>query len=305
RIAVIGPNAADLHLGGYARESGLGTSVLEGICARFGTDRVTYAQGCHITEGKAGAAEWWADDVHPSNPTEQRHRIEAARNLAEQSDVAILVIGGNEATAREGWAGDHLGDRASLTLPGEQEALVAAVAATGTPTVAVVMGGRPLDLTPIVAQCAAILQVWYPGQEGGHAIADLLSGDTNPSGKLPVTIPGSVGKVPHTYRDRPSKRRGYLFEATEPLFPFGHGLSYTEFSYGTPRLGQAVIGPQEATTVSVEVTNLGSRAGIEIVQCYVRDRVASVTRPLQSLCGFRPVHLEPGETKAVRFTIGE
>ena len=304
RIAVIGPNAADLHLGGYAREGGPGVSILEGIQERFSADRVQYTEGCRISEGPAGGAEWWVDEVYLSPAKDQLESIAEARILAERSDLVVLVIGGNEATAREGWALNHLGDRISLSLPGEQESLVAEVTATGTPTIALVMGGRPLDLSRVVEQCGAALQIWYQGQEGGHAVAAILAGDENPSGKLPVTFPGAVGRVPVTYRDKPSKERGYLFTAREPLFSFGHGLSYTEFSYANPVADPAVIGPEQTATASVDLTNTGSRAGIEIVQCYVHDLVASVTRPTQWLVGFKPVHLEPGETKMVSFPIG-
>jgi beta-glucosidase len=304
QIAVIGPNAADLHLGGYSRDGGPGVSVLAGLQDRFGVDRIEYAEGCRISDGPAGGAEWWADEVYPSPAKDQPERIAQARALAERSDLVILAIGGNEATAREGWALNHLGDRTSLSLPGEQESLVAEVTATSTPTIALVMGGRPLDLRRVVEQCEAALQIWYQGQEGGHAVAAILAGDENPSGKLPVTFPGSVGRVPFTYRDKPSKERGYLFAAREPLFPFGHGLSYTEFSYANPFADPAVIGPEQTATASVDLTNTGSRAGIEIVQCYVHDLVASVTRPTQWLVGFKPVHLEPGETKMVSFPIG-
>jgi len=303
-IAVIGPNAADLHLGGYSREDGLGVSVLEGIRQRFGADRVDYAEGCRISEGRAGSTEWWVDEVYPSPAGEQAARIAEARAVAQRNDLAILVIGGSEATAREGWATYHLGDRISLSLPGEQRALLEAVTDTDTPTIAVVMGGRPLDLTEVAKRCRAVLQIWYQGQEGGHAVAAILAGDANPSGKLPVTFPGSVGRVPVTHRDKPSKSRGYLFVDREPLFPFGHGLSYTEFTYADPVVTPATIGPAETTTASVAVTNTGSRSGVEIVQCYLHDRVASVTRPIQWLCGFTPIHLEPGETRTVSFEIG-
>ncbi|MDJ0664875.1 MAG: glycoside hydrolase family 3 N-terminal domain-containing protein [Acidimicrobiia bacterium] len=303
-IAVIGPNAADLHLGGYSREGGPGVSVLEGIRERFGAERVEYAEGCRISEGPPGAGEWWVDEVYPSPANEQPPRIAEARAVAQRSDVVILVIGGNEATAREGWSTFHLGDRTSLALPGEQHALLEAVAAADTPTIAVVMGGRPLDLTEVVERCSAVLQIWYQGQECGHAVAAILAGDANPSGKLPVTFPGSVGKVPMTYRDKPSKSRGYLFTANQPLFPFGHGLSYTEFAYSDPVVTPAAIAPGETATASVAVTNSGSRSGVEIVQCYIHDRVATVTRPVQSLCGFTPLHLEAGETKTVSFPIG-
>ena len=206
-------------------------------------------------------------------------------------------------TSREGWATDHRGDRTSLDLAGAQVQLIEQVAATGTPAIAVVMGGRPLDLRPVVENCRAVLQIWYPGQEGGNALAALLSGDASPSGKLPVTLSGGVGRIPATYRDKPSKLRGYLFETDEPLFPFGHGLSYTTFEYAEAVVDPPVIAPGETATASVAVTNTGRRPGIEIVQCYVHDRVASVTRPIQSLCGFEPVQLEPGERVRVTFPV--
>jgi beta-glucosidase len=147
-----------------------------------------------------------------------------------------------------------------------------------------------------VEKAPAILELWYLGQESGRAIADVLFGDANPGGKLPITIPRSVGHVPAFYNHKPSARRGYLFETSAPLFPFGYGLGYTTFGFSRPRLDRDTIRVGESARVSVDVTNTGPRAGDEVVQLYVRDLVSSVTRPVKELKGFRRISLQPGET---------
>jgi beta-glucosidase len=268
---------------------------------RFGDERIAYAPGCHITTGKQGASAWWTDETELATPGDG---LEAAVAVTLSADVAVLAIGGNEGTSREAWSSQHLGDRASLALPGPQQLLVEALAATGTPLVAVVFGGRPLELSDVVARCGSVLQVWYPGQEGGRALADIISGDVNPAGKLPMTFPRSAGHIPLHSRAKKSQQRGYLFSDPGPQFPFGHGLSYTTFAYSTPIVDPPVIGQREETTVSVKVTNSGDRSGREIAQCYIADCVASVTRPVQSLAAFSPVDLRPGESKTVTFRIG-
>jgi beta-glucosidase len=302
-VAVIGPNAADVHLGGYAEDPGRGVTLLDGMRRRLGAERVLHAEGCRISEGPQGPAAWWADEVVLADPDDQDDRIATAVAKATQADVAVLVIGGNEATCREGWWFDHLGDRDSLDLPGRQDDLVTAVADTGTPVVAVVMGGRPLVLDSVANRCSAVLQVWYPGQEGGTAVADVIFGDVHPSGKLPITLPRSIGQLPAYVGRKPSAERGYLFASQEPLFPFGHGLSYTTFSYGSVTVVSPEIDANGATSVVVKVRNTGDRTGTEVAQLYVRDRVASVTRPERMLRGFVRVALEPGEEKVVRFRL--
>ena len=302
-IAVVGPNAADLHLGGYAEDPGRGVTVLEGIRHRAG-EAVAYALGCRITTGPPGPAQWWQDEVELAEPGAQDALIAEAVGTARTADLVILVVGGNEGTAREGWWYDHLGDRDSLDLPGRQLDLLTAVAATGRPLVAVVMGGRPLNLAPLVEQCGAVLQVWYPRQEGRTAIAEILFEDVIPSGKLPVSLPRSVGQLPVYYSQKWSARRGYLFGSQEPLFPFGHGLSYTTFAYGEVVLDPPTIDRDRSVTVTVPVTNTGESPGVEIAQCYVSDRLASVTRPQRTLRGFARVALNPGETIEVAFTLG-
>ncbi len=303
-MAVIGPNAGDLHLGGYSEDPGHGVSVCEGIQRKVGgRAKVAYAEGCRITQGKQGYAAWWEHEVRLSDPAEDTPRISEAVQLARQSDVAILVIGGNEGTCREGWWFDHIGDRDDLNLLGRQEELVTAVLATGTPTVVVLINGRPLTINLVVENVPAILECWYLGQETGTAVADVLFGDVNPSGKLPITFPRSVGGLPVYYYHKPSAKRGYLFSKTEPLYPFGYGLSYTTFAYHNLRLVPEKIALDGQAVVQFDVTNTGQRAGDEIAQLYIRDQVSSVTRPVKALKGFRRIGLQPGETKTVEFVL--
>lgn len=303
-IAVIGPNAADLHLGGYAEDPGLGASILEGIRERLdGKARVDYAEGCRITEGVQGQAAWHQDEVRRSDPADDTPRIAEAVELARRSDVAVLALGGNEGTCREGWWFNHRGDRDDLSLLGRQDELVEKVLATGTPTIAVLINGRPLTIHYLAENVPAILECWYLGQETGTAVADVLFGEVNPSGKLPVTFPRSVGQLPVYYYHKPSAKRGYAFAENEPLYPFGHGLSYTTFSYTDLSLSPERIRVDEATRVTVDVANTGERAGAEIVQLYVHDQVGSVTRPVKALKGFRRIVLEPGETRTVEFEL--
>lgn len=303
-IAVIGPNAADLHLGGYAEDPQRGSSVLDGIRQKVGANlTVRYAEGCRITADVQGYAAWHQDSVNLSDPADDTPRIAEAVQLASDSDVAILVLGGNEGTCREGWWFDHLGDRDTLELPGRQNELIEAVLATGTPTVAVLINGRPLTVNLLAERVDAILECWYLGQETGVAVADVLFGDVNPGGKLPVTFPRSVGQVPCYYNHKPSAKRGYQFTDNSPLFPFGWGLSYTTFEYGTPRLSAEKIGPNDSVGVEIDVTNTGNRPGDEIVQLYIHDELATVTRPVKALKDFRRISLHPAETQTVQFTL--
>jgi beta-glucosidase len=299
-IAVIGPNADRELLGGYSGRPKHRSTVLEGIRARLGGDvEVLYHEGCKITIG----GSWQQDDVTPSDPIEDRRTIAEAAELARRADVVVLAIGGNEQTSREAWMGNHLGDRASLDMVGLQDELVDAIAATGKPIVAVVFNGRPLSICNVAEKAAAILECWYLGQETGTAVAEVLFGDANPGGKLPITVPRSVGHVPAYYNYRPSARRGYLFDDVGPLYPFGFGLSYTSFEFGLPRLEKSTIACDESTRLLVDVTNSGSRLGDEVVQMYVRDLVSSITRPVQELKGFQRITLQPGHTQTVALDI--
>ncbi|HEV3469472.1 MAG TPA: glycoside hydrolase family 3 N-terminal domain-containing protein [Pyrinomonadaceae bacterium] len=300
-VAVIGPNADRAHLGGYSDDPGRGVSVLDGIKAKVGgAVKVNYARGVKITEE---GGNWWADTSRLSTPEEDARLIAEAVEAARGSDVAVVVIGGNEDTNKEAWADNHLGDRDSLELVGRQNDLVRAVLGTGRPTVVVLINSGPLAVTYVAEAVPAILEGFYLGQETGTGVADVLFGDYNPSGKLPVSFPRSVGQLPIYYNHKPTAKRGYLWTSKEPLFPFGHGLSYTTFDYSAPTVSPARIGPAGTASVSVTVTNTGRRAGDETVQLYVRDLVSSVTRPVKELKDFRRVSLAPGERKTVTFTI--
>ena len=299
-IAVIGPNAHRLLLGGYSGVPKVNVSVLEGIQARVAKGvTVRHAEGCRITIG----GSWNEDRVVASDPADDTGLIAEAVEVARDADVIVLAVGGNEQTAREAWSVNHLGDTSTLELVGRQEELIRAMIDTGKPVVALVFGGRPLAITTLAERAGAVLQCWYLGQETGGAIADVLFGDFNPGGKLPMTMPRSAGHIPAFYNYKPSARLGYLFGDVSPLFAFGFGLSYTTFRLDSVRLARERMSRSESTTVHVDVTNTGSRAGTEVVQVYIRDRVSSVTRPVKELKGFAKVPLEVGETRTVAIEI--
>lgn len=299
-LAVIGPNAARVELGGYSNVPAHSVSILDGIRTKLGNRvRVVSAEGVRITD----KGDWYDDEVVLADPAENRRRIQEAVQVAQGADAIVLVVGGNGATSREGWDTNHLGDAASLELVGEQNELARALFALGKPVVVVLINGRPQSVVEISERANALIEGWYLGQEGGTAMADILFGDANPGGKLPLTIPRSVGQIPITYNEKPSARRGYLFSSRDPLYPFGFGLSYTTFDIGTPRLSAAEIKADGSVTVSVDVRNTGKVAGDEVVQLYVRDVLSSVTRPVKELKGFKRVTLAPGASTTVTFTL--
>ncbi len=299
-LAVIGPNADRELLGGYSGKPKYVSTVLGGIRERVGNAvNVLYHEGCKITVG----GSWQQDEVTPSDPEKDRKSIAEAVKVAQQADVIMLAIGGNEQTSREAWALNHLGDRADLEMVGLQDELVNAIAALGKPVIAFLFNGRPLSVRNLVEKVPVIFECWYLGQETGQAVAEVLFGDINPGGKLPITIPRSVGHVPAYYNYKLMARRGYLFGSVEPLFAFGFGLSYTQFKFGKPRLEKSVMRTNESTKVFVEVTNIGKVSGDEVVQMYIRDRVSSVTRPVKELKGFQRITLAPGETRTVTLDI--
>ncbi len=303
-IAVIGPNAKDLHLGGYSRDPGRGISVLEGIQNRLGSSaKVLYAEGCKITTGKQGWDGWYENDTKLADPKDQQASIKEAVAIAKKSDIAVVVVGETEGTNREAWSENHLGDRDSLDLLGAQDQLVQAVLETGVPTVVVLINGRPLSINYIAQHVPAILEGWYLGQEGGTALARVLFGDVNPGGKLPITFPRTVGQLPDFYNHKPSRNRSYIFASREPLFAFGHGLSYTTFKFENLRVEPATIAPGGTAKAIVEVTNSGTREGEEVAQLYIHQKVSSVTRPVLELRGFERIHLRPGETASVTFDL--
>ena len=300
KLAVIGPNAHRSLLGGYSGVPAHDVTVLDGIREKLGARvEVVYHEGCPITVGGA----WNVDAVVRSNPESDARQIAEAVEVARDADAVVLALGGNEQTSREAWSRAHLGDRTDLGLVGQQQQLVDALVATGKPVVVLLFNGRPLAIGETAAAVPALVECWYLGQETGGAVADVLFGDFNPGGKLPISIPRSAGQLPIFYNHKPSARRGYLFSETTPLFPFGFGLSYTTFRLDDARLTRAAMGPDEATQVQVRVTNTGARAGSETVQLYIRDRVSSVTRPVKELKGFARVWLEPGQTQTVTLDV--
>ncbi len=299
-IAVIGPNAHRTLLGGYSGVPKQEITVLDGIRAKVdGRAKVLYSEGCKITIG----GSWNQDAVVPSDPAEDRKQIAEAVKVAKKADVIVLAIGGNEQTSREAWGLNHMGDRANLDLPGRQEELIQAMVATGKPAIVFLFHGRPNSINSLVQKVPVIFECWYLGQETGRAVADVLFGDFNPGGKLPISVPRSVGHLPVFYNYKPSARRGYLFDDVSPLFAFGYGLSYTTFQIDNIRLSKRSIKRDGSCKVSADVTNTGGRPGSEVVQMYIRDKVSSVTRPVKELKGFRRVHLQPGETRNVTFDI--
>jgi beta-glucosidase len=301
-LAVIGPNAKGIHLGGYSSNPGRGVDVLEGITARAGGKvKVVHAEGVRITEEEPN---WSRDRVVMGDPVKNRQRIKEAVAVARKADAVVLVIGTNESTSREAWADNHLGDAADLSLMSQQDELVDAIVETGKPVVVVLLNGRPLAIPRVAERVPAILEAWYVGQEGGTAVGEVVFGDVNPGGKLPVSVPRHVGQVPVYYNRRPTSFRSYIDITREPLWSFGHGLSYTTFTVTNLRSTPTTIGPGNRAAVTADVTNTGSRAGDEVVQLYIHDVVSSVTRPTKELRGFERVTLAPGEKKTVTFTLG-
>jgi beta-glucosidase len=320
-VAVIGPNADSARnlLGDYAHvahietliEMRSGTSgsgfkapedldlhddldgrptILDAIRERCSASTdVLFAQGCGVLDGSD-------EDI--------QRAVAAARRAA----VAIVVVGEKSGLTSDCTCGETR-DRLDLTLPGRQEELVAAIAATGTPIVLVLVAGRPLAIEAAAGRSAAVLHAWCPGDEGPAAVADVLFGDANPGGKLPVTVPRHVGQIPIHYAHKPSGGRShwhddYVDGSHLPLWPFGHGLSYTRFELGGLQVDRSTVDARGEVAISVDVTNVGDREGDEVVQLYARDVEASVTRPVKELRGFARVRLAAGERRRVTFRLG-
>jgi len=299
-LAVIGPNAHRRLLGGYSGVPPHNVTVLDGLRARLGKRvKILYREGCKITVG----GSWTQDAVTPGRPAADRRQIAAAVKIARRADVVVLALGGNEQTSREAWSRRHLGDRASLDLLGQQDELARAMIATGKPVVVLLFHGRPNSINFLAQNAPAILECWYLGQECGHAVAEVLFGEYNPGGKLPMTVPRSAGHLPAYYNHKPTARRGYLFDEVSPLYPFGHGLSYTTFAFTKPRLAHRRIRRGQSTRLIVDVANTGRRAGMEVVQMYIRDVVSATTRPIKELKGFQKIFLAAGESRTVKIAI--
>jgi len=297
-VAVIGPNAdhARNQLGDYTSKviTQEVITILDGIRERVspGT-RVSYVQGCDVIG-------------------EGVNEIDAAAAAARQAEAVVLVLGENEwgAPDRKGTSGEGY-DSATLELTGLQPELFRAVLETGTPVVVVLINGRPLAIPEVAARAPALLEAWVPGESGGRAVAEVLFGDVNPSGRLPVTLPRHAGQLPVFYDAPPSKsywiEKGWGVPYADldplPVYPFGYGLSYTRFDYLTLNLMSDSLEQNEPLRMSVEISNIGPRAGAEVVQVYLRDRVSSVTTPVKRLAGFAKVELEPGETKEIELRL--
>ena len=300
RLTVVGTHARNTPIGGYSDEPKHVVSVLEGLqTAAKGRFQVDYAEGVRLTETRC----WSYDEVKLVPADVNRKLIAEAVEAARKSDVVVMVLGENEQLSREAWADNHLGDRASLDLVGQQEDLARAIFALGKPTIVIMLNGRPLSVNYLAANSPALIEGWYLGQETGNALADVLFGAVNPGGKLPVSFARSVGQLPIYYNRKPTSRRGYLFDSSAPLYPFGYGLSYTTFDVSAPRLARNAVRVGDTAQVSVDVANTGRLAGDEVVQLYVRDDEASVTRPLIELKRFQRVTLQPGERRTVTFDL--
>ncbi|MEJ2008844.1 MAG: glycoside hydrolase family 3 N-terminal domain-containing protein [Acidobacteriota bacterium] len=428
-IAVIGPDAAQVHLGGYSRQPFHEVSVLEGIRNLVGTRaKVVYSEGCKITTAvnakTPGWLAWYNNGIPLPDPAQQKKEIAAATEVARQSDAVILVIGENESIDREAWSMQHLGDRDDLNLFGDQGKLVRAMVGTGKPVVVLLINGRPITINYIEKHVPAVVEAWYPGQEGGTAAAEVLFGQYNPGGKLPITFPRTVGDLPDFYNHKPSAIIPWIGTDRSPLFPFGYGLSYTTFKFSNLRLenpyakpsaaeakpkpltisgkyegtshsksghsqavsldltnkggmltgeisspagmvnsaqparlqngqfnmtfdiygpyvmklngtlnagvlkgtytmsgpGNAVldsgtveakkspgpaltVGKENKVIVKVDVANTGTRAGDEVAELYIHERVSEVTQPVEELRKFQRVSLKPGQTRTVTFTL--
>ncbi len=246
---------------------------------------------------------FWDVGAHPLRIT--KVHLSQAKTKAAQADLAIVVVGEN--SMRWDWDNKTCGEnaaRSDLQLPGLQEELVEAIYASGTPTIVVLVNGRPLATTWIAEHIPVIIEAWEPGSLGGQALAEIIYGEVNPSGKLPISIPRGVGHQLSVYNHKPTHYfHEYVIGKTGPLYPFGFGLSYTSFQYQNLQLDKAAIKKNESATLSVEVTNTGQRDGEEIVQLYIRDKVSSITRPVKELKGFKRISIEAGKTKKVSFTI--
>lgn len=280
RIAVIGELAESIYPGGYASPEKEGISILDGLKQRAGANQtVSFEKGY--------------TDIKGETTSKQK-----AVDLAKRSDVAVVVIGENLKKVGEGK------DRADIDLDENQMEVIKAIQATGKPVVAVLFNGRPLTINWVAENVPAIVETWFSGEKGGLAIADVILGKVNPSGKLPVTFPRSVGQIPFFYNHKPSSKHNYVDLPNTPLYPFGFGLSYTTFEYSGIQIAPVTMPVNGTATVKISVKNTGSVEGTEVVQMYVRDEVGSVSTPVKSLKGFTRVTLQPGEIKEVSFEVG-
>ncbi len=293
-IAVIGPNADNARnlMGDYSYTAHLrfekatvpATTILDGIRNKVsGRTRIYYAKGCDISSSS-------------------REGFKEAIEAAGRSDVVVVVVGERSGLSKLDVTGEGR-DRSSLRLPGVQEELLKTLHGVGKPMVVVLVNGRPLSLGWVAENCSAIIEAWLPGEEGGKAVADVLFGDYNPAGRLPVSFPYVEGQIPVHYNRRPSSFRDYVSMGAKPLYPFGHGLSYTRFEYSGLSIEPRRVTPAGKVRISFNLKNVGGLYGEEVAQLYVRDDFASVSRPVKELKGFKRLGLKPGEERTVVFTL--
>jgi len=293
-LAVIGPNADRLLYGGYSELTDQGVTILGGLKSQFGDRmKITYAEGCKI---HLGLPYWKTKEIVLNDPAKDRQTIPQAVEVAKAADTAIVVVGDDPALCSE------FHDVDDLDLVGLQNELVKAILDTGKPTVVVLLNGRPMSCRLIAGSAHAILEGWYPGEEGGNAIASALFGTINPSGKLTTTFPKSVGQLP-LYYNRRSHAGKYVLEDTTPLYPFGFGLSYSTFKYSNLRVEPAEIATSGTAVASVDITNTSNIPGTEISQMYLHEEVSSIVRPPMELKGFQRIELKPQETRTINFQI--
>lgn len=296
-VAVIGPNADDQSLTQYR----YGPSAVQSVTVRHGIQnllgssvKVNYAKGCDVV-----TEHWPETEVLPEPLTnEERRQIDEAVEATKNSEVAVVVLGDSRRTVGESTS------RTSLDLPGRQLELVQAVYATGKPVVVVLLNGRPMSINWVNKYVPGIIEAWFPGAQGGTAIAEVLFGDYNPSGKLTMTFPKTVGQIPFNFPTKPNAQwEGEKSRVNGALYYFGNGLSYTRFTYSNLKINPTQQKANGSVTVTVDVKNTGSREGVEIVQLYTRDLVSSVTTYEKNLRGFARVSLKPGETETATFTL--
>jgi beta-glucosidase len=304
-IFVTGPNAAEINhsISRYGPSNINVVSALEGIKKFVGVNvEVKYAKGCEMVDARYPESEILPE---PPDATEQK-MIDEAATMAKSADVTVVVLGEDNHTVGEGYS------RTSLDLPGHQLDLLKAIQATGKPTILVLINGRPLTINWAERHVGAILEAWFPGEYGGQSIAEVLFGAYNPGGKLPITFPKTVGQIPFNFPFKPGSQaneaaRGFggngRSQVQGALYPFGYGLSYTKFEYSNMLVTPEKQGAAGSINISVDVRNTGQRAGAEIVQLYIADKVSSVTNYESQLRGFERVHLNPSETRTLKFTI--
>jgi beta-glucosidase len=295
-VALIGPLATSTYLGGYSNTEGRAISVLDGLRQRAGAAlTIRYKPGyADAQPGKKHGADDHGDRPNAGSDS----LLESALDAVHHADVAIVCLGEEPAIVGEGK------DRAHLELSDRQMKLVKAIVATGKPVVVLLNNGRPLCIDWVAEHVPTIVETWFSGEKSGLAIADVLLGRVNPSGRLPMTFPRAEGQIPFYYNHKPTSLHRYVDERDTPLFSFGHGLSYTNFQYSGLKISPRAISPDGTADVQVTITNTGSAAGAEIAQLYVTDLISSVTTPGIALKGFSRVMLEPGENRTVHFRLG-